>query len=225
MNDASLRKEHLEARRQVTRSAAPKAWQGAIVGDNYESGAVGWRFFLWWVLTFLGFPLGGLLAFVTVGSVDGAASGALAGALAGAVIGGSQWLVLRRYLSMGVAWVLATASGVAIGDTVGALLTGAGTGIGDLLINGLVTGAAVGFLQWVLLRGRIRAANLWVPVVAATWPIGWTVTWAVGVDVERGYAVFGSTGALAFVAITGVAMLMLRRPPKVRDLPEEGQRT
>src|SRR5215210_6267991 len=139
----------------------------------------------------------------------GTPCGVLGGALAGAVIGTAQWLVLRRYLSVGFGWVLATALGVAIGDGVGALLTGAGTGIGDLLITGLATGVAVGLLQWWLLRGRLRAANLWVPVVAAAWPVGWTVTWSVGVDVERGYAVFGSTGALVFAAITSLAMLFM----------------
>ena len=175
-------------------------------------GTVGWRFFLWWMLAFLGFPLGGLLALVLVGSVDGVASGALAGALAGAVIGAAQWLVLRRYLRVGPGWVLATALGVAIGDAVGAWLTGVGTEIGDLLISGLVSGAAVGILQWgLVLRGRGRVASLWPLVVAVAWPIGWTVTWAAGIDVERGYYVFGSTGALVFAAITGAAMwLMLR---------------
>jgi len=78
-------------------------------------------------------------------------------------------------MSVGPAWVLATALGVATGDGVGALLTGAGTGIGDLLITGVVTGVAVGLLQWALLRGRVRAGILWV-AVAAAWPIGWTVT-------------------------------------------------
>jgi hypothetical protein len=171
--------------------------------------AGGWRFFLWWMLAFLGFPLGGLLALLVVGSVEGAVSGALGGALAGAVIGAAQWLVLRRYLRVGPEWILATALGVAIGDALGALLIGAGTRIGSLLITGLATGVAVGLLQWALLRGRVRVANLWVPVVAAAWPVGWTVTWSIGVDVERGYAVFGSTGALVFTAITGLAMLFL----------------
>ena len=174
--------------------------------------AVGWRFFLWWMLTFLGFPLGGLLALVLVGSVDGVASGALGGALAGAVIGVAQWLVLRRYLRVGPKWILATALGVALGDALVALLIGAGTEISDLLIRGLVTGAAVGLLQWgLVLRGRLLVASLWPLVVAIVWPIGWTVTWAAGIDVERGYHVFGSTGALVFAAITGAAMwLMLR---------------
>jgi hypothetical protein len=182
------------------------------VSDSDESRAGGWRFFLWWMLAFLGFPLGGLLALMVVGSVEGAVSGALGGALAGAVIGAAQWLVLRRQMRVGPEWILATALGVAIGDGVGALLTGAGTGIGALLITGLATGVAVGLLQWGLfLRGRLLVASLWVPVVAIAWPLGWTVTWVTGVDVERGYYVFGASGALVFAAVTALAMLLMLR--------------
>jgi hypothetical protein len=101
------------------------------VSDSADPRAGGWRFFLWWMLAFLGFPLGGFLALVLVGSVERVVSGALGGALAGAVIGVAQWLVLRRYMRVGPEWVLATALGVALGDALGALLTGAGTGIGD----------------------------------------------------------------------------------------------
>lgn len=182
------------------------------MSDSAEPRAAGWRFFLWWMLTFLGFPLGGLLAFLLVGSVEGAVSGALGGALAGAVLGVAQWLVLRRYMRVGPEWILATALGVAIGDGVGALLTGAGTGIGALLITGLATGVAVGLLQWVLsLRGRLPLASLWPPAVAIAWSVGWTVTWAAGIDVERGFYVFGASGALVFAALTGLAMLLMLR--------------
>jgi hypothetical protein len=181
------------------------------VSDSDDPRAGGWRFFLWWMLAFLGFPIGGELALIVVGPVEGAVSGALGGALAGAVIGAAQWLVLRRYLRVGPEWILATALGVAIGDAIGALLTGAGTGIGALLITGLATGIAVGLLQWGLLRGRLLVASLWPPVVAIAWPLGWTVTWAAGIDVERGYYMFGASGALVFAAITGLAMLLMLR--------------
>src|ERR671920_1944692 len=113
--------------------------RGLIVSDSDQPRAAGWRIFLWWMLTFLGFPLGGLLALVLIGSVEGVVSGALGGALAGAVLGVAQWLVLRRYMRLGPQWILATALGVAIGDALGVLLTGAGTGIGALLITGLAT--------------------------------------------------------------------------------------
>jgi hypothetical protein len=182
------------------------------VSDSDDPRAGGWRFFLWWMLAFLGFPLGGFLALVVVGSMEGMVSGALGGALAGAVIGAAQWLVLRRYMRVGPEWILATALGVAIGDALGALLTGAGTEIGDLLIIGLATGVAVGLLQWGLfLRGRLLRASLWPLVVAIAWPVGWTVTWAFGIDVERGYFVFGASGALVFAALTGLAMLLMLR--------------
>ena len=128
------------------------------MSDSAEPRAAGWRFFLWWMLAFLGFPLGGLLALVLVGSVEGVVSGALGGALAGAVIGLAQWLVLRRNMRLGPEWILATALGVAI-----------------------------------------------------AWPVGWTVTWAFGIDVERGYYVFGASGALVFAAVTGLAMLLMLR--------------
>jgi hypothetical protein len=182
------------------------------VSDSDDLRAGGWRFFLWWMLAFLGFPLGGFLALVVVGSMEGMVSGALGGALAGAVIGAAQWSVLRRYLRVGPEWILATALGVAIGDALGALLTGAGTEIGALLIIGLATGVAVGLLQWGLfLRGRLLRASLWPLVVAIAWPVGWSVTWAFGIDVERGYFVFGASGALVFAAITGLAMLLMLR--------------
>ena len=181
-----------------------------VGSDKLSTG--GWRFFLWWMLAFLGFPIGGLLAWVLVGSVEGVVSGALGGALAGAVIGAAQWLVLRRYMRVGPAWILATALGVAIGDTLGALLNGAGTSLGALLITGLATGVAVGLLQWgLVLRDRLALASLWPPVVAIAWPLGWTITWAAGIDVERGYYAFGASGALVFAAITGLAMLLMLR--------------
>lgn len=151
------------------------------------------RFYLFWMLAFLGFPLGGLLAIVVVGSVEGLLSAAIAGVLAGSVIGVAQFLVLRRRPGVGPAWILATALGLALGNAVGAALTGAGTSMGALILTGVAAGAAVGTSQWVLLRGR--AAVLWPPVVTLAWPVGWTVTWAISVDVERGYAVFGSAGA------------------------------
>jgi hypothetical protein len=70
--------------------------------------------------------------------------------------------------------------------------------------------------RWDFCSGASSCASgswpgLWPPVVAIAWPLGWTVTWAFGIDVERGYYVFGSTGALVFAAVTGLAMLLMLR--------------
>lgn len=173
------------------------------------------RFFVYWMVAFLGFPLGGLLAILVVGSIGGLVSGALAGVLAGAVIGTAQWLALRGRLEVNAGWIPATALGLGVGDAVGAALTGAGTSIVALVVTGVAAGVAVGASQWMILTRDAPAAerrrlSWWPAVVAVAWPLGWTVTWAVGVDVERGYAVFGASGALVFAAVTGAALLFLR---------------
>ena len=70
----------------------------------------------------------------------------------------------------------------------------------------------MGLLQGGLfLRGRLLAAGMWVPVVAIAWSLGWAVTWAIGIDVERGYYVFGASGVLVFAAVTGLAILLMLR--------------
>lgn len=164
-----------------------------------------------WIAAALGFPFGGVLALSLAGPMDDVVSAALAGLLAGAVVGTAQWLVLRHYLGIDVVWIVATASGLALGNSVGAVLTGPGTGIEDLLVLGVAAGIAVGAAQWTLLRERLRYAGLWVPVLAVAWPLGWTTTWSIGVDVSLGYAVFGAVGALVFAAVTGVVLLLMAR--------------
>jgi hypothetical protein len=48
------------------------------------------------------------------------------------------------------------------------------------------------------------------------WAAGWTVTTLAGIDVERQYAVFGSTGALMFMLLSG---LLLERVAVARAQP------
>lgn len=179
--------------------------------DNPISRIKPGNLFLAWMVTSLGFPFGGVLALSLAGPMDNVVSAALGGLLAGVVVGGAQWLVLRNYFGIEVVWALATASGLALGNTVGVVLTNSGRGIGDLLIIGVVAGITVGAAQWALLRERLSFAGAWVPVLALAWPLGWTTTWSIGVDVTIGYPVFGAIGALVFAAITGAALVFLVR--------------
>jgi hypothetical protein len=154
-----------------------------------------------WLPTFLAFPAGGLLA-EAVGGVHGPASAAAGGLLAGAVIGAGQWLALRGE-GVSQRWIGRTAVAIAAGSAVAAAVTGAGTEMADLVVTGLIAGAAVGAAQAPLLpTGRIR----WAAASAAAWAAGWAMTTAVGVDVEAGYQVFGSTGALVATVLTGLAL-------------------
>jgi hypothetical protein len=159
-----------------------------------------------WLPTFLAFPLGGLLAIETVGSLDDPVSAAAGGLLAGAVIGAGQWLALRTR-GIGRRWVGYTAAAMAAATALAAAATGAGTGLGELMFTGLVAGAAVGAAQSTLLaQGRLVSAA-WTAVTAASWTLGWLVTWAVvGLNADRGFYVFGASGALLATMLTGVAL-------------------
>jgi hypothetical protein len=159
-----------------------------------------------WLPTFLAFPLGGLLAIETIGSLDDPLSAAAGGLLAGTVIGAGQWLALRSR-GIGPAWVTRTGLAMAAGTALAAAVTGAGTALADLMLTGLIAGAAVGAAQSTLLaRGRLAAAA-WTAVTAASWPLGWLATWAVvGLDADRGFYVFGASGALLVTVLTGLAL-------------------
>jgi hypothetical protein len=164
-----------------------------------------------WLPTFLAFPLGGLLAIETVGSLDGPLSAAAGGVLAGGVIGAGQWLALRQH-GIGPRWVGCTAAATAAGGALAAALTGAGTGLGDVMLAGLLTGAAVGASQSTLLTRNRGFAAAWAAVTAAGWSLGWLATWVTIVDVERGYHVFGGGGALVATILTGLALRLLGAP-------------
>jgi hypothetical protein len=157
-----------------------------------------------WLPTFLGFPTGGYLAFATVGSLDDPVSAAVGGLLTGAVIGAGQWLALRSR-GIGRRWIAYTAAAMAGGSALAATLTGAGTELADVMLLGLASGAAVGAAQATLLASGWRAAATWTAVSAAGWSLAWPVS-ATIIDIERGWYVFGSSGALLVTVITGLAL-------------------
>ena len=161
-----------------------------------------------WLPTVVAFPLGGYLAVQSVGSIDGPLAAAAAGGLAGAVIGLAQWLALRPF-GVGPRWVALTTVGMAAGSAVSAVLTGAGTDVQSLVLSGLVTGAAIGGAQAVALGRGPAARAAWTGAVTGAWALGWLTTSSIGVDVERGYAVFGLSGTLVATTLTGLVLARL----------------
>jgi hypothetical protein len=170
--------------------------------------------FLRWAPTFLGFPVGGWLAFQTAGSVTGPLTAALAGIIAGAVIGGAQWLALGRVA--GWRWLAATALGMGAGSSLAAVATGAGTTTPALVISGLVTGALVGAAQGFAVHRGLRVTALRAATVSISWALGWLVTANVIVDAENGYVAFGSSGALVATALTGPVLRRILGPVVLR---------
>src|SRR4051794_6753888 len=166
-----------------------------------------------WLPTFLAFPLGGLIAIETVGSIGDPLSAAAAGLVAGAVIGTGQWLALR-VRGMRPRWIVHTAAAMSAGSALAAAVTGAGTDVGDLMVSGLIVGAAVGAAQAPLLGAGRRASLVWPVATAGAWALGWLASSSIGVDVERGYATFGSAGAVLATVISGLVLARLLREPR-----------
>jgi hypothetical protein len=169
-----------------------------------------------WLLTFLGMPIGGGLARLIVGPADSPMRGLLAGAIAGAIIGLAQWLVLRQARPVSPIWIAATAAGLAIGFALSLALVGNGMSATDVALRGLIAGLAIAALQWLVLRGVLPNAWIWAVAVAIGWPLAWTITRAVGVDLSQNWAVFGASGAIVFAVITAIALAAMR----ILDAPQ-----
>jgi len=169
-----------------------------------------------WMVTFLGFPAGGLAAMLIVGPVDNTAAALAGGLVTGALIGVAQAWGLRLRVGRGrgpaVAWVVATAVGLAVGLGIGATAVDFGTSLTSLVIQGAICGLIVGAAQAFVLRAPLgRLSLLWPPVLAAIWAIGWTVTTVGGIQVEDQFTVFGSFGAITVTAITAVLPVIVTR--------------
>jgi hypothetical protein len=187
-----------------------------MLTDEAAAGPRSGRWF-WpaWGAAFLGFPIGGFAATALVGPIATVGAAAIAGAVAGGVIGAAQWLVLRRRLPLSPRWAPATAGAMAIGMTLAHALLGDDTGPLPLLLRALVTGAAIGAAQAILLRGVLRTPAIWAAAVTLGWPLGWAVTAVAGIDLAQKWAVFGSTGSWVFQLATGLTLAsLLRRPAR-----------
>jgi hypothetical protein len=175
--------------------------------DQHRFNTKAW---LLWTAGFVAFIVGGALATAIVGRIDDVGSALIGGVVAGAVIGTAQWLLARRLLGDPQAWIPATAAAMGIGLAVGAWAVGYGTSIGELALMGFITGIPLGAAQAYLLRDRLANAWVWGAAMPLLWALGWTVTTAGGIDVDRQFAVFGAYGAITFMALSGVLLDRLR---------------
>jgi hypothetical protein len=182
---------------------------------------------LLWTAGFVAFIIGGALAMGATGRINDVSSALVGGIVAGAVIGTGQWLVARRLLGNPLAWIPATAVAMGIGLVVGAWVVGYGTSLGELALMGFITGVPIGLAQAYLLRDRLANAWVWGAAVPLLWALGWTVTTAGGIDVDRQFAVFGAYGAITFMALSGVLLDRLRAAtsPATPPLPPAPART
>ena len=204
------------ATRNRTGMAARPA-PGQAMGDFRRFNVKGW---LLWTVGFVSFPIAGIAAEAATGRVNDAVSALVGGLIAGAVIGTGQWLVARRLLGVPRAWIPATAAAMGIGLLAGAWVVGYGTSVGELALMGAITGLPLGAVQGFLLRDRVARSWVWAAAIPLLWALGWTVTAAAGIDVDRQYAVFGAFGAITFMALSGVVLDRLRAATPAAPSPQ-----
>lgn len=183
-------------------------------------GRVGLGRWATWTAGFLAFPIAGPAGIAAVGRVDDPVAGLVGGAVTGAVVGAGQWLAARGLLGRtpqdGLAWVAATAAGMGVGLAAGAAAVGYDTTIGDLALQGAITGVPLGLAQAALLRATM-GAPAWAPAaMPVLWALGWVVTTAFGIDVERQFTTFGATGAITFMALSGLLLARLAGARRTR---------
>jgi hypothetical protein len=171
----------------------------------------GWR----WVAVWLAFPVAGYIGWTVGGRVDGVGAALVGGALTGAGIGAVQWWAADGALGRPAGWIAASAVGFAVGLTAGAALVGYDTDLGALALMGLVTGAALGVAQGLVLAGEgFRGLAVpWGLTMPVLFTLGWSVASVTGIGVDDQFTVFGAGGALLFMLLSG---LLLARFTPVR---------
>jgi len=195
---------------------------GQARGDPRRFNVKSW---LLWTAGFISFPIAGIAAQAAVGRINDGVAALVGGLIAGAVIGAGQWLVARRLLGDPRAWIPATAAAMGIGLLAGAWVVGYGTSIGELALMGAITGLPVGAVQAFLLRDRVAHCWVWAVAMPLLWALGWTVTAAAGVGVDRQYAVFGAFGAITVMALSGVLLDRLHAATPAAPSPQHSPPT
>jgi hypothetical protein len=168
------------------------------------------RIVMRWLVSFVGFPLGGLAATALVGRVDSLASAMAGGLVTGAVLGTVQAWALGPARPRAGAWVVATSAGLMTGLGLGAWLVDYQTGVGSLALEGAVSGALVGAAQAAAMLRRLgRLAYAWPVALSGIWAVGWVVTIAAGIQIGEQFTVFGASGAVVVTLLTSALPLLL----------------
>ena len=164
----------------------------------------GWR----WMAVWPAFPLAGYIGWKIGGRVDAVGAALVGGALTGAGLGAVQWWAAKGALGRPAPWIGASAVGYAVGLAAGAALAGYETDLGALALMGLVSGAALGAAQGLVLarEGRAGLALPWGLAMPVLFALGWCASTGIGVDVDNQFTVFGAAGAVLFMVLSGLLL-------------------
>ena len=204
-----------------------------------ERTAIGWRFWVRWVLlTVVGYSVGFLLGFVfgyfLLGNV-------MIWVVVGAGVGFMQWRTLRRFVQRSGWWVPANMTGLTVSFGLYAIVVnlweevpfdlGWPLGVLGHALALVLGGAFAGLLQQRILRRHMGRSVWWMLANAAGWGLS-AFGFAIPTDMSGRYpGVLGQVlvilnGMLApavagviLGTVTGGALIWLLRQPTPRDVP------
>jgi hypothetical protein len=164
----------------------------------------GWR----WMAVWPAFPVAGYIGWIVGGRVDALDAALVGGAITAAGLAAVQWWAAKGALGRPAPWIGASAVGYAVGLAAGAALVGYDTDLGALALMGMVSGAALGAAQGLVLarEGRRRLALPWALAMPALFALGWSVASVTGIGVDDQFTVFGAGGALLFTLLSGLLL-------------------
>ena len=176
----------------------------------------GWA---WPLAALLGFPIGGLIANLTVGAVDSVGPAIAGGLIAGAVVGAAQWLALRGFVPW--LWIAATSVGMGVGLAIGAAAVDYSVERADLMLMGAVTGVGVGVLQaLVLARQGFVGAAWWAVANPPTWALAWLISsYVISANIDEQFTNFGASGVVLYALVTALLLAWLFRRTESQARP------
>lgn len=186
------------------------------------SGAAGFGL-VWLLANVIGWGLGfGLQLMLMQSSGEGSLPTLFGTLISGGVIGLAQWLVLRwlvqrlRPGSMGIAWVILTMFGFAIGFLIGVVISNLVAPNSDPIILTMtlfiawgVVGLATGILQWMAFQAYLRGAMWWIGMSGLGYGLAHILLSTLRVQFELSPYLY-AVGGLVAGAATLVAIARLR---------------
>jgi len=192
---------------------------------NNEHKQVGWIFAVWWTgLTIVGGLIGNyavetlLARFQNSGTVWNILLSLLGSGVFGLMVSASQWILLRRYISKSIWWIVTGTAGRASGALLGYFVWTLATSLGSqsnlwLSLSLVIIRAAVlGSFQWLFLRQFHTQTGWWVLGNGIGWMFGPMIASLFPAITRFDFVIQTMVVTLAGI-ITGILMTWILKQP------------
>lgn len=178
----------------------------------------------WTLATTLGMLFGFLPFLLFVSSMDLLLVRILLPLWSGFLVGLFQWLVLRRYLTYSVDWILNGGAGWALGYALGLFVIQAlNQGPWSQLLGYILFGLIIAVIQWPVLRREMPNILPWIIANVVAWGLGAYISEAILNLITSGTppsqvlasTVISAVTGLIAGGVTALALIWIVRKPEI----------